>query len=250
MSNQGMPPIADDELSMPWGSDGRRIRAVEKPCATCDKPFLSPASMSRKYCSQTCYQARPSKARTADCEQCGKPFRPWEPAAKYCSHVCYSKARRGPRVAHRKRPRLVTATGHPIAPPCGVVAYARIVLYDKIGSGEHPCTWCAKPLTWKFGLSEDAIVADHLDWDWRNDVPDNLVPSCRKCNAHRTRKGDRTLIADDEPTVMRGKQRTRAVQRYCNMCGTPFLTVAAVLKQGKGRYCSHRCANAQLRGVR
>ncbi|QAY13973.1 HNH endonuclease [Mycobacterium phage Colt] len=60
------------------------------------------------------------------------------------------------------------------------VAEHRIVLYDKIGPGTHPCHWCGKPVTWGEGLQ-----TDHVDWDRLNNTPDNLVPSCRPCNFNR-----------------------------------------------------------------
>ncbi|AEJ94999.1 HNH endonuclease [Mycobacterium phage ArcherS7] len=60
------------------------------------------------------------------------------------------------------------------------VAEHRLVLWKHIGPGTHPCHWCGKPVTW----GEDLQV-DHVDWDKLNNVPDNLVPSCRPCNFDR-----------------------------------------------------------------
>ncbi len=247
MSNKGLPRIADGELTMPWGKNGARIRAIEKRCATCREPFLSAVSQPRKYCSTSCYHSRASKARRYACAQCGEAFTPTEATAKYCSRACYGKSKRGARVDRWEGQRYVTAKGHPICPPSGLVAYARIVLYDKIGPGEHACNWCEKPVTWQYGLSPDCLVADHVNWDRSDDTPENLVPSCLKCNAHRTRVGNRTVLTDDDLTVMWSGVRTRAVKRECATCGEEFLTIPAAVKAGKGRFCSRSCANRQPR---
>jgi hypothetical protein len=120
------------------------------------------------------------------------------------------------------------------------------VLFEKIGPGPHLCHWCDKPVTWRVRsdtrLRRDDLVADHLNWNINDDSPDNLVASCPVCNAHRTRKQDSRLITEDELTVMWGGQRTRAVERFCNICGNAFLTIPAEVKKGRGRFCSRSCA--------
>lgn len=237
-------PIAGHELTMPWS--GRRIRAVAQPCATCGASFLSPASQPRRYCSRACYHARPRADKTRGCEQCGVRFTA-KGSAKYCSHACYAESRRGPRGERWKDQRMLTMKGHPITPPSGVVAYARVVLHDKIGPGEHPCHWCGRLVAWRFGLVDDALVADHLNWDRNDDRPANLVPSCVSCNAHRTSAGTRTLIAEGELTMLWSGIRTRAVCRACEFCGSAFLTIPAQVKIGKGRFCSRSCARRRPR---
>jgi hypothetical protein len=123
-----------------------------------------------------------------------------------------------------------------------MVAVARLVLYGKVGPGEHRCHWCGAPVVWKTGLVEGALIADHLDWNRNNDDPANLVPSCHSCNAHRRRTGDAPLLQDDDLTMLWGGSRTRAVQRYCVVCGDAFLTIPAAVAEGKGLYCSRSCA--------
>jgi hypothetical protein len=83
---------------------------------------------------------------------------------------------------------------HPLAQKDGQLAEHRKVLYDKIGPGPHACHWgCGKRLEWG---GWDGIHADHLDEDRLNNSPENLVPSCLKCNWDRskwwfpTRSGD------------------------------------------------------------
>lgn len=54
-------------------------------------------------------------------------------------------------------------------------------------AGIHPCHWCRRPVAWDEAhpQSMDALVADHLDGDKTNNVPENLVPSCGMCNWNR-----------------------------------------------------------------
>lgn len=84
--------------------------------------------------------------------------------------------------------KLVTVPGHPLANARGVFEH-RVVLYDKIGPGEHPCHWCGTLVTWGVTTAADpaALLADHVDFDRLNNDPANLVPSCWSCNITRTR---------------------------------------------------------------
>jgi hypothetical protein len=61
------------------------------------------------------------------------------------------------------------------------------VLYDTIGPGEHPCHWCGRIVSWdhKENAGESTLITDHLDENTLNNGPDNLVPSCWKCNVNR-----------------------------------------------------------------
>lgn len=56
----------------------------------------------------------------------------------------------------------------------------RIVLYAKVGPGQHPCHHCGRTLTWGINLQ-----VDHLDAVRLNNDPSNLVPTCQPCNTHR-----------------------------------------------------------------
>jgi len=88
-----------------------------------------------------------------------------------------------------KRYRCVRRIGHPLAnPTTGRVNEHRAVLFDAIGDVRVPCFWCAVPLHWRRGRGQpaDAIVADHLDHDRRNNAPTNLVPACNSCNCKRS----------------------------------------------------------------
>lgn len=69
--------------------------------------------------------------------------------------------------------------GHPLSNSLGKVRKSRFVLYKKLGGRAGRCNWCGVKLTWK------TLCADHLDSNIMNDVEENLVPSCRGCNANR-----------------------------------------------------------------
>ena len=180
------------------------------------------------------------------CERCGENFTPkhWGRPGRYCSLDCYyAIGPAGPRREMVKH-RMKTARGHPLAPPSGVVAIARLTLFDKIGPGSHACHWCGEIVSWKpgHGLAIGALLADHLDWDATNDAPENLVPSCRKCNVLRTRNNHRVRIQEGETISVRGGQPRRAINRQCITCGSGFTVGLDVVKRGHGHYCSRSCA--------
>lgn len=88
----------------------------------------------------------------------------------------------------RHRYKLIPAKGHPAAPKgARVVREHRVVLYDLIGPGTHPCHWCGKPVTWG-----ETLVVDHLNDIRTDNAPANLVPACQGCNIHR-RDAERRL---------------------------------------------------------
>lgn len=80
---------------------------------------------------------------------------------------------------------LIGRKGHPLARAKGQVLLHRVVLYDDIGPGPHPCHWCDKPVDWTFGVTDDALVVDHVDDDRLNNDRSNLVASCNDCNTSR-----------------------------------------------------------------
>jgi hypothetical protein len=179
------------------------------------------------------------------CEVCGSPIEKIHAnrANRYCSQRCYVES--GSRTKRKrdkvKGQRMRTAKGHPIAPPSGVVAVSRLALYDKIGGGSHPCHWCNEPVEWKGGLVPGALIVDHLNWDRQDDRPENLVPSCNMCNAHRTQNRRHPLIQEGELTLLVNGRHTRAVMRTCETCETEFPALPAFVRAGKARYCSKAC---------
>lgn len=182
-----------------------------------------------------------------NCEKCGAEFKPRQKnrANRFCSSACYNASGRPIRKEVTAGTRMRRAPGHPLAPSSGTVAECRLVLYDTIGPGEHGCTWCGVTVAWMpgSGITDGALIADHLDWNQQNNDPGNLVPSCHVCNAHRTREGDRRRIESDELYVIaRNGTRHRAVRRACEDCGQTFVAKVAQIRVGKARFCSRSCA--------
>ena len=82
---------------------------------------------------------------------------------------------------------LTGMQGHPIADSSSAVLEHRKILYDKIGSGAHPCHWCGELLSWGGCLG---INADHLNGVKLDNRSENLVPSCVNCNKNRALAGN------------------------------------------------------------
>ncbi len=124
-------------------------------------------------------------------DRCEKPVRSLR--AEWCAMHYHRWYRHGDptKTAHRRR----TANGrryvsrhlptHPLAPPSGRIWVHRIVLFDVIGLGPHPCHWCATEVHWIPGIGQARLDVDHLDGFGDHNDPENLVPSCGPCNSTR-----------------------------------------------------------------
>jgi hypothetical protein len=157
---------------------------------------------------------------TRGCDYCGRQYtRPPSLLRKYCSKACGDAAKRKSETTYRRVRRVDPS--HPIAPPSGLLPEARAVLFEKIGPAPTVCHWCGRSIRWIVGIRgnhSDGITADHLDSDWRDDGPDNLVAACGPCNGSRAR-----AISDDEPQVTRaGGTRSRVKRAPCAECGREF----------------------------
>lgn len=133
---------------------------------------------------------------------------------------------------------------HPLAPPSGRLPEHRVILYEKIGPGTHPCYLCGNPVTWtlasegKTRTGKGVLVTDHVDSDPTNNAPENLEPSCQPCNI---RHGKDAQFDGQEFLIIRGK-RERAERVSCEACAKGFLALVKFRKQGDGRFCSRSCA--------
>lgn len=79
---------------------------------------------------------------------------------------------------------MVPAHGHPISQKNGWAFEHRLVLYSSLGEGVHACYWCKEEVEWK-AKGQRKLVVDHLDGNKSNNMRENLVASCNKCNATR-----------------------------------------------------------------
>lgn len=135
------------------------------------------ASYAGQACSVDGCAERPR--RNGMCPAHSEQFRTWgDPLTRTTKAPDYAGSTR------KDGYRMLTMHGHPLADRWGHVLEHRVVLYDKIGPGTHPCHWCERPVTW---MARDAeqLDGDHLDFNPSNNSPGNLVPSCDPCNVRR-----------------------------------------------------------------
>jgi hypothetical protein len=117
--------------------------------------------------------------------------------------------------------RKIMWLGHPLAHADGQVYEHRLVLYEKIGSGTHPCHWCGKLLTWGDTLND--LLADHINQNPQNNTPENLVPSCFSCNVGRSKRLKTHCKQGHEYTVANTYIR-KGGSRQCRACKAEALT--------------------------
>ncbi len=130
---------------------------------------------------------------------------------------------------------LAVATG---AKPIVRTTRHRVILWDKIGAGPHPCHWCGEPVDWKPWPAPDCLVVDHLDGDTKNNDDANLAPACDRCNKGRT-PPSHTIDTDTELFVtLKNGTRLRADSHRCEWCGNDFL---AEKRRRNPRFCSKQC---------
>jgi hypothetical protein len=125
-------------------------------------------------------------------------------------------ARPDPRRLNSNGYRVVSAQDHPVAHSNGYAFEHRVVLYDAIGPGSHPCHWCSAVVTWGQDLQ-----ADHVDHNTVHNTIDNLVPSCAGCNVRRNRRWankSSTCSAGHDFTAENTYVIPRTGARQCRVC--------------------------------
>jgi ribosomal protein L34E len=141
----------------------------------------------------------------------------------------------------RSKYRMLSRPDCPIAPPSGIIAAHRWILYNNLGRGAHPCHWCGKRLFWQPKDRNRQIHADHVNGRTLDNRPENIVASCRRCNTIRDRN-DR--IAEHEPVFVNCYgNRTRVTAHQCAECGSEFLAVPSARRTFCSRHCSQSAHN-------
>lgn len=135
-----------------------------------------------------------------------------------------------------------SSIGHPLADAKGKIKVHRLVLFNKIGPGKHPCHWCGEIVAWtNAGPIRGALVVDHVNNDGFDNSEENLVPSCSGCNTRRTR-GDK--LGKEESVIIDSGRPRRAVESTCAMCGNPYLTRMSATGILFTKACSRKCGKA------
>lgn len=177
---------------------------------------------------------------TRSCELCGAPLA--RRTARFCSPRCSGVAKRKSASDLKSRYRMTSSTGHPLAGGAGNVTEHRFVLFEKIGPGSHPCHWCGMSVKWTSRelAFANQLQVDHVNGDRLDNSPENLVPSCPRCNI---RRGNPILVGDSELYVLKSDgTRHRAVEVKCEQCGKLFLARVSKIKYtGKIPACSTTC---------
>lgn len=148
------------------------------------------------------------------------------------------EARHRPNGAGHLRPDGYITTrrrDHPLAGARGYVYVHRANLYDKIGPGFHSCHWCGTSVAWESSTSK--LTADHLDWDRRNNSPENLAPSCLPCNSkryeERTDRGEENPTAKlTEPEVLAIRESNERYRALADQYGVSE-SLIALIKTGR-----------------
>lgn len=167
-----------------------------KLCPTCENPFSYEIGKGRdrKHCSDKCrtnhkvIRERFRYQQREVCKASGCDNKTRSKGADYCE-MCYGRIRRTGNLNAPPPPRyrietkdgyvLLQRPGHPIANHAGYIPEHRMLMYDRLGAGDHSCHWCGKVLEWK------KICIDHIDNDRKNNNLTNLVVSCNHCNRIR-----------------------------------------------------------------
>lgn len=181
-----------------WRPLSERGEMFSRTCKTCLRQFVVPSDFRGRHasqCSEACRTAhrkrllgiRSSNGPKCRIDGCVRRVRGHK-GPGLCD-TCYIRLYRGGTSGLPKRKgRRQTSTGylvllrpdHPLSRERdGLVMEHRLVLFNAIGPGPHPCAWCSTVINW------DVAHVDHLDGNKRNNEVANLLFSCPRCNQQR-----------------------------------------------------------------
>lgn len=175
------------------------------------------------------------------CKRCGEPFTvdgtARERERQYCGQACarHGNWKERPTAPYRN---TLLPEGHPLTAGKGrMVSVHKLVLWNKIGPGEHPCHYCSTPVSWDAPrYSPERLETEHLDRDRFNNEPENLVPCCHRCNMQNRSMN----VTDDEPWRRHaGGWRIRGNPAVCRYCGKDYVA----RRDHQGLFCSRGCSN-------
>jgi hypothetical protein len=145
----------------------------------CGKEFTPTRNTSGMYCSRSCAvtvnnsrapKRKRNSPREKDCLECGNPL---NYQAKFCSRTCSGAF---------KRARLIESwflgsyTG---SDANGLLSGTiRTYLIKEAGDKCTQCGWGTK----NPHIDKVILTVDHIDGDWRNNRPENLVVLCYNCH--------------------------------------------------------------------
>lgn len=121
----------------------------------------------------------------------------------------------GVSVSKGRRYRLREIRGHPLADRAGKVWEHRLVLYEAIGPGAHPCHWCGITVRWEATRGDaDCLTVDHINGLGDDNRLVNLTPSCPTCNSARASQARATALVaagwwSNHDTIARLKNQGR-----------------------------------------
>jgi hypothetical protein len=160
--------------------------------------------------------------KRCDVDDCDQPAR--SPTADLCPRHYHRRYRHGdtatvatlPVGAAVRRDRgyvLVKQPGHSLASQDGWVYQHRLVLWQTLdGQAEAPCSWCQHPVRW----DDQTLCVDHLNGDRADNRAENIVASCRSCNAGR-RTTDPRRARQWAQTVATRRLILKHVDEYATM---------------------------------
>lgn len=146
----------------------------------------------------------PVEHETCTVEGCNKP--PRSRLAALCPMHYHRQYRHGSvsmvatesgvSVSHGRRYKTVYRPRHPLASKYGNVYVHRMVLFDAIGYGPHPCHWCQRSINWTAKGDPNELQPDHLNGYGDDNRLENLVPPCRTCNSGRASQHKSAALRD------------------------------------------------------